>query len=104
MSVEVEENDYANADEQTIKLFSCPVVACRTGAIFFCAFKRGEASASHVPRVATQISSRVTRAPRSPRASRSPEKRNNITPLLRASPVDGCVKLFQRSSSLENHL
>ena len=43
-------------------------------------------------------------APRSPRASRSPAKLNNITPVLHGSPVDSCVKFFQHYSSLENHL
>ena len=103
MSVEVEENDYANADGKAIKLFSCPVVACGTGTIFL----PFQASGGERESRATGwmlISSRVTRTPRSPRASRSPSKRSNITPLLQASPVDGCVKLFQRYSSLGNHL
>ena len=51
-------------------------VACRTGAIF-CAFKR------------VRVPSRVTRAPRSPRASRSPShspaKRKTITAVLQAA-------------------
>ena len=83
--------------------FSCPVVAFRTGPILGGFQASGGQRQSHVTGWML-ISSRVTRAPGSPRASRSPAKRNNITPLLQASPVDGCLKRFQRYSSLRNHL
>ena len=83
--------------------FSCPVVPFRTGPILGGFQASGGQRQSRVTGW-TLILSRVTRAPGSPRASRSPAKRNNITPLLQASPVDGCVKRFQRHSSLRNHL